>query len=99
MKILIATLLLGALGAGSFQLAKDAPAASAPDCPQTCEASVTCTPEGTCVVTCEKPDGSTCRIEIDCDEDCSIVSCEGDAANGSAPAATSCDTPCATPCR
>jgi hypothetical protein len=65
MKILIGALLIGALGASSFLFAdaSSKPASTEP----TCNATVTCTPEGTCVVRCERPDGQICTIELDCD--------------------------------
>ena len=114
MKLLIATLVLGALGAGSLQFSQSQPAE--PTAPRTaeCEASVRCTGPDTCEVTCTKPDGTTCTIEIACDgDDCRVVSCEGDAgcatngaaigaaigATGGAPAATASASPdCPSAC-
>ena len=78
MKILIITALLGVLGIGSFHLANAASAKAATEARQSCEATAHCTPQGTCVVTCHKPDGSTCSIELACDgEHCSIAGCDG----------------------
>ncbi len=91
MKILIATVLLAVLGVGSYLSANSASKGTAPATPQSCEASVTCTPQGTCLVTCHKPDGTTCTIEIDCDGDnCGIVDSQG---------APDCPQACPAPCR
>ena len=78
MKILIATILLGALGAGSYLYAKPAPAAVAPNVTPSCDATVTCTPQGTCKVECQDANGAACSVEIACDGDtCRIVACDG----------------------
>ena len=93
MKVLIATLLLGALGAGTLHFTNAAATGAKPaaPCPHGCEATVTCTPEGHCLVTCHRPDGSTCSIEIACDGDeCRIVGCSG---------TPECSQSCTAPCR
>ena len=78
MKILISTLLLGALGVGSFQLYGAEAATPSPAVPDGCNATVTCTPQGTCRITCEDENGASCSIEIECDgEECRIVDCDG----------------------
>ncbi len=78
MKILIATILLGALGAGSYLYAKPVASEVAPSAAQACNATVTCTPEGTCRVECQDANGAACSIEIACDgETCRIVGCDG----------------------
>ncbi|HTF91020.1 MAG TPA: hypothetical protein VK843_21575 [Planctomycetota bacterium] len=96
MKILIATLLLGALGAGSLHFAKADSPQAAPLAPvaNACDVSVTCTPEGNCQVTCEGPGGETCSVEIPCDGSaCQPAGC-------SAPQAcpTVCPMDCQTNC-
>jgi hypothetical protein len=71
MKILIASLLLAGLGVGSWQFASDAPASS---CPQSCDATVSCTPDGHCLIECTGPSGQTCSVELACDgQSCTVV--------------------------
>ncbi len=78
MKILIATILLGALGAGSYLYAKPAAVSAAPSAPASCDATLTCTPQGTCKVECQDANGTQCSVEIACDgETCRIVACDG----------------------
>ena len=75
MKTLIMTALLGAVCFGSYHLVS---AQAAPKVAPTCDATVTCTPEGNCKVTCTNDAGETCSIEIACDGDeCHIVGCDG----------------------
>ena|SRR5687768_17788766 len=78
MKILVSTLLLGAIGAGSLHFSGPESAEAPAPAPGNCNATVTCTPEGTCKITCEDENGATCSIEIACDgEECRIVDCDG----------------------
>ena len=51
------------------------PAACAPaDCkglacdPDDCVIEATCTPEGTCILTCTDGSGESCTVEVDCEE-------------------------------
>jgi len=89
MKILIAALLLAALGCGSTKYAlRDSPS----HCSQPCDASVTCTPDGNCLIECTGPDGATCRIELACDgATCRVVDSDCSQA-----CASSCATSCPT---
>lgn len=74
MKILIATILLGALGAGSYLYAKPAAVAEvAPSAAQSCNPTVTCTPEGTCRVECQEATGTACSIEVECAVECAPI--------------------------
>ena len=78
MKILITTVLLGVLGVGSFHFARANASEPVPTAPQTCDATLTCTPQGTCVVECKDATGTTCSIEIDCDgQNCHVLGCDG----------------------
>lgn len=94
MKLILATLFLGALGAGSFQLAgapasaskapypEGCPSPCAEVCPEVCsvdcDAGVRRTGDDTCEITCERPDGSVCTLEVRCDDDggCEVL-CRG----------------------
>ena len=43
-----------------------------------CKISVKCTPDGTCLIRCESPDGKVCIKEIVCEEgECTVKSCQG----------------------
>lgn len=78
MKILIATILLGVLGAGSYLYAKPAAATAAPGAPACGEATLTCTPQGTCKIECQDANGAACSVEIACDgATCRVVACDG----------------------
>ena len=89
MKILIGLLLLGGFGAGTFHFAHATPKQTAPRVANACEASVTRTPEGNCLVTCQGPNGQSCSIEIACDgDDCHVIGCNpGNACPQACPAA------------
>ncbi len=95
MKILFASLLFTALGVGSLKLAGTSSDAGKPDaggCTESCDAKVTCSPQGTCLIECTGPDGKTCWVELACDgEGCRVVD-----SDCSAPCTTPCSTPCAT---
>lgn len=99
MKILILTALLGALGVGSYLFAGSPAAPKAAD---SCDATVTCTPEGNCLVTCTNDQGETCSIEIACDDgECRIVGCDGPENCAPENCAPDCPPECppqATPC-
>jgi hypothetical protein len=83
MKIVILSLVLASLGLGSWQLAGRGASASAPG---GCDATVTCTPQGTCLIECTGPNGQSCSIELACDgETCEVVG-------------SSCSEPCASAC-
>ncbi len=44
-----------------------------------CKVDARCTPEGTCVITCQSSDGKRCEIELACDGDqCRVIRSEGD---------------------
>ena len=75
MKILLLTVLLGALGLGSYLFAG---AQAAPLAAPTCEASLDCSPEGNCLIRCSDAAGETCQVELSCEGgECRIVSCDG----------------------
>lgn len=83
MKTWIITLSLGALAAlavSSLHLAKADTTQAGPTPENGCEASVRCLDDGRCEITCTRPDGQTCTIELACDTDgCRIVDCDGPA--------------------
>jgi hypothetical protein len=110
MKLVAITLALTGLGFGSWGLCSGT-AASAP-CASECDATVTCTPGGTCLVECTGPNGS-CSIELACDgESCEVVdvncsgpcgsacssSEKGQASATKSEAASAASECCATPC-
>lgn len=94
MKILIATVLLGALGVGSFQFARPATDASGPALSPNCEAQVTCTPQGTCLLECLQPNGAACSMEIDC----AAGPCAGGPGAGMPDCPAECPPECAPDC-
>jgi len=70
-------------GAKHFQVAGDGAAAKS-GCSGACNADVTCTPDGHCVITCTEGAGAQCSVELACDgqggcevvrSDCSGASC------------------------
>ena len=75
---------LAACGSTQFKVADDHAAAAKSDCSGSCDAEVTCTPDGHCVITCTDNAGGTCEVELACDgqggcevvrSDCSGSSC------------------------
>jgi hypothetical protein len=87
MKIVILSLVLASLGLGSWKLAGSGAAAS---CAGSCEATVTCTPQGTCLIECTGPNGETCSVELACNgETCEVVS-----SDCSPECASACSSPC-----
>lgn len=74
MKYLTCLLLAGLLGCGTtrYQVGAGDPAAKA-SCSD-CTATVHCTPDGHCVITCTDGSGAQCEIELACDgEHCTVV--------------------------
>ena len=72
----------GPSGPSGIRAADDAckpcPPAACP-APEDCKVDVECTPEGTCLITCEGPGGKRCVIELACsgDGECEVVRCAG----------------------
>ena len=88
MKILLASVLLAALGLGSYQLASSPAEPASPSC----EDKVTCTGENTCRIDFTGPGGKTCWVELACDgETCRVV--DSDCSDC---CMSSCSTSCAT---
>lgn len=114
MKLILATLFLGALGAGSFQLA-GAPASTSKSprpevcpspcaeactevCSMDCDASVRRTGDDRCEITCLRPDGSVCTMEVRCDDDggSEVLGCRGSGCEAGSSAAP--ESGCAGSC-
>jgi hypothetical protein len=72
MKIVIASILLTALGLGSWSLASGDSSKAAPSA---CNATVTCTPDGHCLIEGTCPSGGSCSVELACDSNgtCQVV--------------------------
>ena len=67
MKLLLLTISTAILGLGAAHINDKL---SAQPCDgQDCEIRVECTPQGTCLVTCICPDGTSCTREIECPDD------------------------------
>jgi hypothetical protein len=71
MKIALLSLLLAGLGLGWLPLAGERGTDARTCPPEGCRVEVSCTPRGTCLVTCFAADGSViCQEEVSCDEPC-----------------------------
>jgi hypothetical protein len=68
-------------GTQRFQVEGANPSAAKSNCSGSCDAHVTCTPDGHCVITCDDGAGRTCEVELACDGQggCEVVrsSCSG----------------------
>jgi hypothetical protein len=71
-------------GTQHFQVASDGSAHAKSNCSGPCDAHMSCTPDGHCVITCTDGAGQSCEVELACDgqggcavvrSDCSGASC------------------------